>query len=267
MSPGPGWRRRTLRERDRLTRETKARRSPWPAAPLPAGRCLQGEQCAPHRSPAPAGDAGPLAAVPPPGGNRPISPAQLSPPPPGGAARAGGQAPRLEKGQPPAANCRRGRGRRSRGTAACSSERRRGPSAPLRPLPRRYLHRGAPLTRQLEPGPRQRRDGHGPPRMRGTEGSGAGQWAAPGRPRGRAGARSRGELVAVDPSRAAAPPLFPPVAPPGPPGPARGSGNPRLTACRWGAGGVWPSVSLSAAGPGGARRRGGGRQKRPRPPV
>lgn len=43
-----------LRERGRLTRETKAR-SPWPAAPLPAGRCLQGEQCAAHRSPPRAG--------------------------------------------------------------------------------------------------------------------------------------------------------------------------------------------------------------------
>lgn len=41
-----------VRERGRLTRETKAQ-SPWPAAPLPAGRCLQGEQCAAHRTPAP----------------------------------------------------------------------------------------------------------------------------------------------------------------------------------------------------------------------
>lgn len=62
-----------LRAWGRLTRETKAR-SPCPAALLPAGRCLQGKQCAAHRSPAPLAHAGPLAALPPPDGNRPVFP-------------------------------------------------------------------------------------------------------------------------------------------------------------------------------------------------
>lgn len=52
MSPSPAGSGGRLGERVQLTQETKAL-SPWPAAPLPAGRCLQGKQCAAHRSPAP----------------------------------------------------------------------------------------------------------------------------------------------------------------------------------------------------------------------
>lgn len=54
-----------------------------------------------------------------------------------------------------------------------------GPTARLRPPPRRYLRRVRALTPAIAAGRRQRRDGRDPPPMRRAEGVGADQWEAP----------------------------------------------------------------------------------------
>lgn len=161
MSPGLGGGRR-LRVRGWLTRETKAR-SPWLAAPLPAGRCLQGKQCAAHRSPAPRrGHTRGRS----PGSLLPMATGRSSPPSSLRGCRRGSPGksePRWESRElnPAATANARGPGAKARssdGTAPSVPT-----AAPLQPPG--YLWRGAPVPRQLDPG------GGG-----GVTGSGRGQW-------------------------------------------------------------------------------------------
>lgn len=119
------------------------------------------------------------------------------------------------------------RERRAKGAAVCSElrrarERRReapaqqdrtgqGSSAPAAALPAA----GRALAPAMRPGPQPRPDRHGPPRMRGAERVGTGQWTAPlggGGPRCRAGASSRWRRRR---SRRGASRPRSPVAPPG----------------------------------------------------
>lgn len=170
----------------------------------PAARQLPPTAATP-RGPSPSGPRGRTGAAPP-----PPEPAPGRRPPPRGAARArdrrGQRAAPWEAERPPG-------GRPPRGGAAARNPRRyrsethavrrsrsaqRAPSVPLRPP--RYLWRGAPSRRQLEPG-----------RGRAVTGGARGQWAPPsdrrgpmGRPRGREGVRRRGAAGRRSASAAAA---------------------------------------------------------------
>lgn len=169
-SSGGGGR---LRARGRLTRETKAR-SPWPAAPLPAGRCLQGKQCAAHRSPARRR-----------GHTRGCSPRSLLPTATGRSSPAE-LAPRLQHGFPRQKRATPGGGgrgaqpprrmARSKGVEVPrdSSEQTHSHSAPAVPVP----VAGCARAPAIRPGRWRRRDGQRPWPMGGAEGPGSDQWTA-----------------------------------------------------------------------------------------